>query len=819
MKIFRKITFLFLFVFSSALFIHAQEEIEKVVSQKISDVFARLSQENISTGILHDKAISFVRIEEFDGKSFSKICRLKDWKQIYLEMFNSFLSKPSMEELKSINHKINQFRDRKVYPLGVINFDYNKIKTDAFERGMLKDNNGVIEYIDGEPFEERSVFAVTALIEKTYRGSSVEFLYSDEFYFSNKTQKIELIEIDFADGFGFRKIIPGVIHINYSSPGVKNIRVIAHYENGSINKSSFYFNVIELDTPQPHETWTVTADIPYLGEVATGHAFIYRSDLNSTLTNPVLIVAGFDSGNDLGWDGLYNLLNQENLIEDIRSYGYDAVVFNLDSTNYFVQRNSFAVVKLIQMVNSMIGTSKISVIVGASMGGLLVRYALCYMETNGLDHNIEKFISFDSPQNGANIPLGLQYFAAFFASQSADGQEILDMLNGSAARQMLVYHYSEPAGTTGVPDPLFTELQNELDTLGDYPQDVELVSIINGSGAAQNQGYNATDQVIQYEYDSFLVDITGNVWAVPDNTSHIIFDGLIQFLGMPADDQTVIVNSTKPYDNAPGGNRSSFADLDSMDAPYGDIIALHDNHGYIPTVSALDADTENLFYNFSLNTETVSTPFDRIYFPAENQEHMTITEESAGWFLDEIVGISNVSIISGWNIISVPLHAKDMRTTSLFPTAVSNAFSYDGAYIAKDTLEFGKGYWLKFPSSDNIEIKGVPVSGNISVSAGWNIVGPFNTNVAVSDIATNPAGILTSNFFEYYGAYLSADTLKPGKGYWIKASANGELILTPLVNRKESSMERIFPQLKSENNSGFIGINKKFVSKNFINRK
>ena len=47
------------------------------------------------------------------------------------------------------------------------------------------------------------------------------------------------------------------------------------------------------------------------------------------------------------------------------------------------------------------------------------------------------FLSYDAPQRGANIPLGLQYWVDFFSGQSADAAYFRDRLNTPAARQML----------------------------------------------------------------------------------------------------------------------------------------------------------------------------------------------------------------------------------------------------------------------------------------------------------------------------------------------------------------------------------------------
>ena len=50
-------------------------------------------------------------------------------------------------------------------------------------------------------------------------------------------------------------------------------------------------------------------------------------------------------------------------------------------------------------------------------------------------------------------------------------------------------------------------------------------------------------------------------------------------------------------------------------------------------------------------------------------------------------------VADGWNLISLPLMVPNARVNDIFPSAISNAFSYDGSYASKDTLEFGKGYW------------------------------------------------------------------------------------------------------------------------------
>ena len=159
-----------------------------------------------------------------------------------------------------------------------------------------------------------------------------------------------------------------------------------------------------------------------------------------------------------------------------------------------------------------------------------------------------------------------------------------------------------------------------------------------GSGAGADQGYAPGDQLIRYEYRSLLVDIDGNVWAVPDQSTGTIFDGMMNLIWpLPDTYQTVDVSGALPWDGAPGGRRASLAQMDTTAVEYGDIEALHDAHCFVPTVSALALDGVGPFHDVAGDPDLLSrTPFDALYVPAENQEHIAITAENKAWFVAEI---------------------------------------------------------------------------------------------------------------------------------------------------------------------------------------
>jgi hypothetical protein len=137
---------------------------------------------------------------------------------------------------------------------------------------------------------------------------------------------------------------------------------------------------------------------------------------------------------------------------------------------------------------------------------------------------------------------------------------------------------------------------------------------------------------------------------------------------------------------------------------------------------------------------------------------------------------STFSVGEGWNLLSVPIQANNMFYKNLFPSSNSFAYTYDGGYTRKDTLKVGQGFWLKFPSSQYISIRGIQKNEiSIPLKSGWNLIGGLNGIIPVSSVQTEPPGILASSFYEYDNGYQVANNIVKGKGYWIKSNSDGFL--------------------------------------------
>ena len=602
-----------------------------------------LDPARIPTGRLIDRALPMAGLELQDGTGAGPAIGASAWRQMLHELRLASVTPPAgWPTPERTRDEARRAKAAGEVPIALLDAGYARLRPDALERGLVAWRDGRLVEAPAaaaeSPYLQRRAFAAAALLPRTYHGARVTFTIPSALAATDGAPPAGL-QVDLDDGRGWRDAaLDTPLQAGYAATGPRTLRLRATAPDGSLREASFAFEVAALAAPAPTQTWPITAAMPFEGVYGYGDAYVYLAPGHATVTEPVIIVEGFDMDNVMDWDELYALLNQENMIEELRADGFDAVVLNFHDSTDDIRRNAMILVELLRQVGVAQPDGRDRVVIGASMGGLLSRYALAWMEHTGLDANARTFISFDSPQLGANIPLGVQYWLQLFQVESSEAAHLLSRLDTPAARQMLLYHHTASGGGSGQPAALRGSFLADLADMGDWPQDLRKVAVANGSGQAQGQGYAPGAQLISYEYYSFLVDLIGNVWAVPDGGSRQILRGLIDRIWpLPNDELNVTVTGTLPWDSAPGGWRASLADMDATPAPYGDIIALYPNHCFIPTVSALALGGLAPYTNVSLLADPAAlSPFDAVYFPAANQEHILVTAENKAWFSAEI---------------------------------------------------------------------------------------------------------------------------------------------------------------------------------------
>jgi hypothetical protein len=150
------------------------------------------------------------------------------------------------------------------------------------------------------------------------------------------------------------------------------------------------------------------------------------------------------------------------------------------------------------------------------------------------------------------------------------------------------------------------------------------------------------------------------------------------------------------------------------------------------------------------------------------------------------------TVNAGWNLLSLPLKLKNSTATAVFPGANSQAFAFEGLYLAVDTLLNGVGYWLHFDSAETVTAIGLPINPEtLNVVAGWNLIGMQGFIIPTQDIGASDSQLVATNFYSYSPTgYAVADTLLPWSGYWVKTDSAGQLYL-PGVTSKASFKHRL----------------------------
>ncbi|MBI3195006.1 MAG: choice-of-anchor B family protein [Ignavibacteriae bacterium] len=152
-----------------------------------------------------------------------------------------------------------------------------------------------------------------------------------------------------------------------------------------------------------------------------------------------------------------------------------------------------------------------------------------------------------------------------------------------------------------------------------------------------------------------------------------------------------------------------------------------------------------------------------------------------------------VSVLPSWKLVSVPARFGNELIGNIFTGAASEAFKYAGGYDTNDTAEVGKGFWIKYNSAATFPMYGVSISQEtVAVREKWNIIGSLSEPFSSASLEAIPPSIILSQLFGYHpdSGYTISGTIQPGKGYWLKASEAGSLVLnSSLLVSKTMSVE------------------------------
>jgi surface protein len=139
----------------------------------------------------------------------------------------------------------------------------------------------------------------------------------------------------------------------------------------------------------------------------------------------------------------------------------------------------------------------------------------------------------------------------------------------------------------------------------------------------------------------------------------------------------------------------------------------------------------------------------------------------------------SLSLNERWNIVGLPVQVDHSNYQELFPNSViSTLFGYTNTYQNKDILEPGKGYWIRMQEAGSATLRGAPIESlELNLQAGWNLVAGPSSSLATSSIDDSNEIIVAGTLFGFNGSYVTATSIDPGKGYWIRANQAGTITL------------------------------------------
>jgi|GEM_PF-204718 len=152
-------------------------------------------------------------------------------------------------------------------------------------------------------------------------------------------------------------------------------------------------------------------------------------------------------------------------------------------------------------------------------------------------------------------------------------------------------------------------------------------------------------------------------------------------------------------------------------------------------------------------------------------------------------GSVTVNHNEGWNMIGLPLEVENSAYGDLFPTSVTGTlYSFSGSYTPESELTPGAGYWLVFSDDGSDELSGEAINSlTLGLSQGWNMISGITLPVEISSVDDPENIIVPGTLYEFNATYQNSSTLIPGQGYWINASADGDITISSGSSAKTRS--------------------------------
>ena len=505
------------------------------LNHQLRDIFINLKKAPGHTPFLYDMSSHILSDQYYISKNDTSIMSDGIYYTMYEEMRSSAYDTTVLKPIDNIVKPFKKAAKKDTVLLSILNADYAVFSDSAFA------NEGQYYYTTDtsvtdvpnritEPFNIRNVFVSSINTPISYYKKVLYVLDTNYIFANNKllsdysqndlNPNFARWKVDFGDGAGWREFDPKKRNeyvVLYKDTGLYFISTAIFYCDpfprcdltpSKLSKTSIYIltNKTPTEPDYIYEFTNISVGLyKGCGEVIGG---VYIPN------KPLIIVEGIDIINSNTIPKIYEdyVLGTDKRLSELISTGYDFYIVNFNDSKIDLRQNARGVIELLDYLKSIMTTNEQFVVIGESMGGVIARYALTYMETelyknepnvskpNQL-HNTRLLITNDSPHQGAYVPIAYQMLyrnivnslmykvmskAKYMFPVIDDIDEMSKLMDAKAIQQLLIYHLDANG-----PHPERATFMNEIITLNPqtngYPQYCKLMAMTDGLLTGQHQ--------------------------------------------------------------------------------------------------------------------------------------------------------------------------------------------------------------------------------------------------------------------------------------------------------------------------------------------
>ncbi len=429
------------------------------VRQKLDDLFAHLDKSQIPSGRLLEAALPLAPVPLFDGSLHDSARADMDvFRHLYATALSARLAgTETLPAIQDYNQRVRAAAPTAPgdpIPVAVQYLRYNTLRPDAERARLLRLQNQQLYDVPtrrDSPYLPAVLFA--AAPERSYSASStVALVLRRSLYLADDTRFFDgdsTIYLDFDDGRGYQPAAwDQPLRTSYATGGAKRIKVRLIY-SGADDLPEARDSWFDLTVAAPPAAARYANDVTY--DPTRGFDRPFSStvvgDLSSTdythhlgamvnvrygrghthITKPFIVVEGYNTATiaphltgknnqnntikDFLQDSDIDFINTGNFNDNLEQAGYDLIYIDFNYGTDDIRRNAKLFEEVVAWVNEQkrnAGSNEQNVVMGESMGGLVARYGLARLVRNGYNPQTRLLILHDSPQRGANNPMGLQ---------------------------------------------------------------------------------------------------------------------------------------------------------------------------------------------------------------------------------------------------------------------------------------------------------------------------------------------------------------------------------------------------------------------------